>query len=84
MADDCGGLAVAPCFDRRQFSEADYSYGKVVSAGRLMPREQWTFTLASELIETIRKMERRSDMPYYLIGHWLAANLSNGGRSSAT
>ena len=32
------------CFDRRQFSEADYSYGKVMSAGRLLPRQQWTFS----------------------------------------
>ena len=69
LANRCGGLAVAPCFDCRQFSEADYSYGKVLSAGHLMPREQWTFTLAPKLIEAVRKMERRSDMPYYLIGH---------------
>jgi dienelactone hydrolase len=69
LAENCGGLAVAPCFDRRQFSEADYDYGKVMSAGRLMPREQWTFTLASKLIDTVRRMERRGDMPYYLIGH---------------
>ena len=69
LANRCGGLAVAPCFDCRQFSDSDYSYGKVMSAGRLMPREQWTFTLVPKLIEAVRRMERRSDMPYYLIGH---------------
>jgi dienelactone hydrolase len=69
LANQSGGLVVAPCFDGRQFSEADYEYGRVLSAGRLQPREQWTFSLAPKLIETVRRMERRKDMPYYLIGH---------------
>lgn len=69
LANECGGLVVAPLFEARQFSDVDYAHGHVMAAGRLLPREQWTFSLVPKLIETVRKLERRGDMPYYLIGH---------------
>ncbi len=69
LAESCGGLAAAPCFDQRQFPDDVYPHGNVLSKGRLLPSEKWTFSLVPLLIDKIRETEKRRDMPYYLIGH---------------
>jgi poly(3-hydroxybutyrate) depolymerase len=74
LADECGGMIVAPHFDSEQFPGSAYSHGNVVIEGKITPKEEWTYSLVVPLIEKIRELEGRKDMPYYLIGH------SAGGR----
>lgn len=69
IADECGGLVVAPFFDEKQFPGNAYNHGNVLKSGKLLPREQWTFSVVPTLIEQVRASEGRGNMPYYLIGH---------------
>jgi poly(3-hydroxybutyrate) depolymerase len=69
IADECGGVVVAPLFDEKQFPGNSYNHGNVMPGGKVQPKEKWTFTLIPKLIEEIRAVEGRGEMPYYLLGH---------------
>lgn len=69
LADECGALVVAPHFDEQQFPGRMYNHGNVMAEGKVLPREHWTFSVVPKLIEAIRKVEQRPEMPYYLLGH---------------
>jgi len=69
LGDECGGLVVAPYFDEKQFPGRAYNHGNVLDDGAVQPRDKWTFSLIPRLIEKIRTLEGRRDMPYYLLGH---------------
>jgi poly(3-hydroxybutyrate) depolymerase len=69
LGDECGGLVVAPFFDEKQFPGETYFHGNVLAHGVLQPREKWTFSLVAKLIEKIRSMEGRTELPYYFLGH---------------
>jgi poly(3-hydroxybutyrate) depolymerase len=69
LGDACGGLVVAPYFDETQFPDRAYNHGNVLVQGKVQPKDKWTFSLVSKLIEKIRASEGRAEMPYYLLGH---------------
>lgn len=69
LADACGGLIVAPFFDQEQFPGQAYNHGNVLADGVAQPKDKWTFSVVPKLIEKIRSIEGRRDMPYYLLGH---------------
>ena len=69
LGDECGGLVVAPFFDEKQFPGQTYNHGNVLAHGKVQPKDKWTFSLIPKLIEKIRTMEGRTEMPYYLLGH---------------
>jgi pimeloyl-ACP methyl ester carboxylesterase len=76
LADRLEMLVVAPRFDRTRFPSDKYNRGGMLSNGKLAPRDTWTWTLIPELIEKVRQLERRPDMPVYLIGHSAGAQFT--------
>lgn len=69
IGDRHGMLVVAPRFDSAQFGAGKYQQGGLKRDGKVQPREAWTWSLVPRLAEKIRSLERRAEMPYYLIGH---------------
>jgi pimeloyl-ACP methyl ester carboxylesterase len=70
LAERFHALVVAPLFDAARFDDERYKRGGgVTKAGRLQPREQWTFNVITRLVAEVRRREGRPDLPYYVIGH---------------
>ena len=69
VARHCKGLVLAPLFDEKQFPGDKYMHGNVMAEGKALPESEWTFILVPKMIEEVRKMEDRPNMPYYLFGH---------------
>jgi pimeloyl-ACP methyl ester carboxylesterase len=70
MGDRFGALIVAPLFDARQFPSVKYQRGGVVDEeNQPQPREEWTYLFISEIVNGIRDLERKQDIPFYVIGH---------------
>ena len=69
VARHCKGLVLAPLFDEKQFPGDKYMHGNVMAEGKALPESEWTFSLVPKMIEEVRKMEDRPNMPYYLFGH---------------
>jgi poly(3-hydroxybutyrate) depolymerase len=69
MADRFRALVAAPLFDAGRFKAERYQRGGVLRKGVPQPREQWTYAFVPRLVEQVRAMEGRPDLPYYLIGH---------------
>src|SRR3984893_18209632 len=74
LSDRLGMLVIAPKFDSKQFGRGMYQQGGLFQNDKIAPRAQWTWSLVPEVVDHIRRLEKRPDMPYYLIGH------SAGGR----
>ena len=70
-------LVVAPKFDEERFPRWAYQFAGIAepvnddarTAYRERAPESWTGKIVLELVEHIRREERRPDLPYYLIGH---------------
>ena len=73
----------APRFDERQFPET-LSARQRPLAGPALAQGEMGLQPGAPLIDAIRAMEGRGDMPYYLIGHRPAASSSSGCWFSAT
>ncbi|HEY1598977.1 MAG TPA: hypothetical protein VGG64_05210 [Pirellulales bacterium] len=69
MGDRFSALIVAPRFAEDRFPFESYQLGGLKVAGKVQPREKWTWSLIPKLAAEIRRRENRPDMPYYLIGH---------------
>jgi poly(3-hydroxybutyrate) depolymerase len=69
VARHCKGIVLAPLFDETQFPGEKYMHGNVLARGKALPESEWTFSLVPRMIEEVRKMEGRPNMPYYLFGH---------------
>ncbi len=69
MGDRFRMVVAAPCFDSKQFGKGKYQQGGLMQNGKPAPRSEWTWSLVPQLADKLRVMERRPDMPYYLIGH---------------
>lgn len=70
MADRFGAIVVAPLFDAARFDDERYKRGGgVTKAGRVQPRDQWTFNVIGRLVAEVRRREAGPALPYYVIGH---------------
>lgn len=69
MGDRFGMLVVAPRFDSKQFGKGKYQQGGLIVDGKVAPREDWAWSVVPRLADRLRTLEKRPDMPYYLIGH---------------
>ena len=69
MAEKFNAIVVAPQFDSRRFKSERYQRGGVLRDGKPQPQDQWTYTIVHRLVAQVRAMERRPEMPFYLIGH---------------
>ena len=70
MADRLGALVVVPRFDRERFPGSKYNGGGLMGAGsEVAPRDTWTWSMIPQLIDEVRKLEHRPEMPVYVIGH---------------
>jgi hypothetical protein len=69
MGDRFGALVVAPLFDEARFPLAKYQHGGIVRDGMAVPKAERTGAMIPKLAAAIRQREKRSDMPYYMIGH---------------
>ncbi|MBI5693476.1 MAG: alpha/beta fold hydrolase [Verrucomicrobia bacterium] len=63
-------LVVAPLFDKERFPTWRYQRGGLVDAeGRVRPAADWTYAAIPRIVERVRELEARPQLPYYLIGH---------------
>jgi pimeloyl-ACP methyl ester carboxylesterase len=69
LGDRLNMLVVAPKFDSKQFGRGMYQQGGLFQDGKVAPREQWTWSLVPKIVDEVRRLEKRPDLPYYLIGH---------------
>jgi len=69
MADRFRALVAAPLFDAGRFNAERYQRAGLLRKGVPQPREQWTCAFVPRLVEQVRAMEGRPDLPCYLIGH---------------
>ena len=70
LADRNGGLVVAPLFDAERFPDRLYMRGGLLTkGGEVEPKEKWTWQYVPKLVDKVRRLEGRPDMPYYLLGH---------------
>jgi poly(3-hydroxybutyrate) depolymerase len=69
LADRFGFLLVAPLFDKERFPTDRYQRGGVFKAGALQPREAWTFAMVPRIVESVRRLEARPELPFWMIGH---------------
>ncbi|WP_422931216.1 hypothetical protein [Singulisphaera sp. PoT] len=69
MGDRFGMIVAAPLFDSAQFGSGKYQQGGLFRNGKLVPRQEWTWSYVPRLADKLRAIEGRPTMPYYLIGH---------------
>ncbi len=69
MADRFGMLVVAPRFDSTQFGAGMYQQGGLFREGKVVPRAERTWALVPRIVDELRKIEGKPDLPFYLIGH---------------
>ena len=69
IADRTGGIVATPLFGRDEFPVDAYQMGGLTKAGKVQPKDDWTWSLVPKIADELRKRENRPDMPYYLIGH---------------
>ena len=70
MGDRFNALIVAPLLDTEQFPSIKYQRGGVVDKeNRSQPREEWTYNLIPKIVNEVRTLEAREDIPFYVIGH---------------
>jgi len=70
IAERFDAIVVAPLFDAQRFTDDRYKRGGgVMKAGKLQPREAWTFNIISRLVAEVQAMESKPGLPYYVLGH---------------
>ena len=69
LAERDQALIVAPRFETNRFPNGEYGIGCVTKKGVLQPRASWAFTRVPEIVQAVRLLEARPEMPCYFIGH---------------
>ena len=70
LAEKHHALVAAPLFDQDRFAAHLYSWGGIqTKEGKLRDRKDWSFPLATEVIQALLKREGDSRREHYLIGH---------------
>jgi dienelactone hydrolase len=69
LADQKCMIVFAPLFDKERFPTWRYQRGGIMKDGKLIPREEWTVWMVTDLVTWARLEERRFNAPYYLFGH---------------
>ena len=67
LADKTCMIVVAPRFDKKRFSGADYQRGGIVRKREVLPASDWTVNVVTDLAAWARKETGIKD--YYLLGH---------------
>ena len=70
MGSRFNALIIAPRFDVERFPTSKYQFGGIIAADKSpAPAESWTYNFIPKLAHAVRKIEARSEMPYWIIGH---------------
>ena len=70
LAEKHHAMVAAPFFDQERFLAHLYSWGGILTKdGTLRNRKQWSFPIATEVIQDILKREGDPKRDHYLIGH---------------
>ena len=70
LAEKYHAIVAAPFFDQARFLAHLYSWGGILSKdGKLRDSSQWSFPLATEVIQSILKGEGDMKRDHYLLGH---------------
>ena len=70
LAEKHHAMVAAPFFDQERFLAHLYSWGGILTKdGTLRNRKQWSFPIATEVIQDILKCEGDPKRDHYLIGH---------------
>lgn len=70
LGERLGALVIAPKFDLERFPTDQYQRGGLFREnGTLAPRDEWTYALVPQIVERVREIENRPQMPCYFIGH---------------
>lgn len=70
LADKHHALVAAPLFDPDRFQAHLYSWGGILTKdGKMRDRKDWSYPMATEVIQTILQREGDPKREHYLIGH---------------
>jgi len=70
LAEKHHAVVAAPFFDQERFLAHLYSWGGILKKdGTVRDRKQWSFPMATEVIQDILKREGNPKRDHYLIGH---------------
>lgn len=70
MGDRFKALIVTPKFDAERFPSIRYQRGGILKQdGSAAPSEEWTYAFIPKIFESVRQMEGKPAMKYWLIGH---------------
>ena len=70
LAEKHHAMVAAPFFDQERFLGHLYSWGGILTKdGNVRDRSKWSFSMATEVIQTILKREGNPKRDHYLIGH---------------
>ena len=70
LAEKHHGVVAAPLFDQDRFAAHLYSWGGILTKeGKLRDRKEWSFPLATEMIQAVLRMEGDPKREHYLLGH---------------
>ena len=70
LAEKHHAMVAAPFFDQERFLAHLYSWGGILTKdGNVRDRSKWSFSMATEVIQTILKREGNPKRDHYLIGH---------------
>ena len=70
LAEKHHAMVAAPFFDQERFLGHLYSWGGILTKdGNVRDRSKWSFSMATEVIQTILKREGNLKRDHYLIGH---------------
>lgn len=70
MAERFGVIVAAPLFDNARFPSLRYQRGGIVGEdGKAKAPKEWTYAIVPKLVAHLRELEKKPELPYYLIGH---------------
>ena len=70
MAEKHHAMVAALFFDQERFPAHLYSWGGILTKdGKLRDRKDWSFPMATEVIQTLLKREGDPKREHYLLGH---------------
>jgi len=70
LAEKHHAMVAAPFFDQERFLAHLYSWGGILTKdGKLRNRKDWSYPMATEVIQTMLKREGDPKREHYLIGH---------------
>jgi len=69
LANATGAVVATPKFDRERYPNTKYQQGNLLADGRVVPEQEWTWTVVPRVAAEVRRRIGRPDAPFDCIGH---------------